>query len=107
VARATGYHVAEKIGASGRLIGLDPLPERVAVATEKNRYPNVEFRVGCAELLKDIPDKSIDVAYLSSVFHWISQSRLLWGIGRVLKDGGRVGLTTNAKEWHVQPLLLS
>jgi ubiquinone/menaquinone biosynthesis C-methylase UbiE len=93
------FHVSEQLGANGRLIGLDPLPERIAVATEKNRYPNVEFCVGSAEDLAKIPDDSIDVVYLSAVFHWILRKAVaLREIGRVLKIGGKVGFTTNAKE---------
>lgn len=91
--------IADRLGAHGRLIGIDPLPERIAVANEKNQYPNVTFRVGAAEELREVPNGSIDAVYLSSVFHWIrDKARALAEIHRVLKPNGRVGLTTNAKE---------
>lgn len=94
-----GFWVAEQIGATGKVIGYDPLPERIAVASEKNRHKNAEFHVGSAEDLSRIPDSSIDVVYLSSVFHWVEhKSKALREIHRVLKAGGKVGLTTNAKE---------
>jgi SAM-dependent methyltransferase len=41
----------------------------------------------------------VDLVYLSAVFHWVpDKERALAEINRVLKPGGRIGLTTNAKE---------
>lgn len=92
-------HVLETVGPEGRVTGIDPLPERIAIAVEKNSHPNGEFHVGGAEDLSVVADNSIDVVYLSAVFHWIAdKKRTLTEIRRVLKPGGRVGLTTNAKE---------
>src|SRR5512133_317832 len=94
-----GFHVAEVLGATGTLVGLDPLADRISVARQKNLYPNVEFRVGSAENLSGLASDSIDVVYLSAVFHWVEQkATALREINRVLKVGGRIGLTTNAKE---------
>jgi len=93
------FHVAETVGASGHVLGIDPLPERIAVARRKNLYPNVAFRVGVAEDLSTIEAASVDVVYLSAVFHWIAnKAGALREIFRVLKNGGRLGITTNAKE---------
>lgn len=94
-----GAYVLNLIGPSGRFIGIDPLPERIALAKEKQLAANAEFRVGIGEELSFLPDESVDVVYLSSVFHWITDKpKALREIRRVLKRGGRVGLTTGARE---------
>ncbi|HEY6008904.1 MAG TPA: class I SAM-dependent methyltransferase, partial [Geobacteraceae bacterium] len=94
-----GFHVLEKIGPAGRFIGIDPLEERVRIANGKNRHANAEFRIGVGEDLGFIEGNSVDAVYLSAVFHWITDKpKALREIHRVLKAGGRVGLTTGARE---------
>lgn len=94
-----GFYVLEQIGPRGRFLGIDPLPERIGIAAKNNRFPNAQFLVASAEDLSFIPNDSIDVVYLSAVFHWIAdKEKALEEIRRVLKPGGKVGLTTGAKE---------
>ena len=93
------FLVLEEIGSRGKLTGIDPLPERVAIAVRKNRFPNAAFQVASAEDLGFIPSESIDVVYLNAAFHWIpDKKKALDEIQRVLKPGGKVGLTTGARE---------
>ena len=85
-------HVAQLIGPSGRVVGIDPLPLRIEIARNKS-IANFEARVGQAEDLSAFADSSFDVVYLNSVFHWVvDKPRALDEIMRVLKPGGRVGL---------------
>ena len=93
-------HLLEtKLDIDGKLIAIDPLEERIKVADEKNRYSNGEFRVGSAEDLSFLEDGTVDVVYLSSVFHWVpDKQKALAEIFRVLKPGGKVGITTGARE---------
>jgi ubiquinone/menaquinone biosynthesis C-methylase UbiE len=94
-----GRHVAEIIGPSGSYRGIDPLVDRVRIAEEKNRHPNAVYRTGNAEDLGFQADESIGVAFLNEVFHWIvDKESALREIFRVLKPGGKIGLTTGAKE---------
>jgi len=95
-----GLHVLEKkLDPAGKLIGIDPLEERIKVAKAKNRYSNGHFLVGSAEDLSFLVAESIDHVYLSSVFHWVPDKRkALSEIFRVLKPGGKVGITTGARE---------
>ena len=81
------------------VVGIDPLPERVALARE--RAPGIRFEVGSAEDLAVFADASFDVVCLSAVFHWIEdKARALREFARVLRPRGRLGVTTLPKELH-------
>lgn len=94
-----GRHVISLIGQAGNFVGIDPLGERIKIANEKNEYANAIFRIGNAEDLSPISANSFDVVYLNAVFHWVLNKEVaLQEIVRVLKPGGKVGITTGAKE---------
>ena len=83
----------------GVYIGIDPLPERVKIANEKNAHGNATYKIARAEDLGFIKDNTIDIVYLSAVYHWIADKpKALKEVHRVLKVGGKVGLNTGAKE---------
>jgi SAM-dependent methyltransferase len=55
----------------------------------------VRFEVGQAEALGDFEDASFDAVCMSSVLHWVSdKAKALAEIRRVLRPGGRLGVTT-------------
>ncbi len=87
-------YVAVLVGPRGRVIGRDPLENRIAIA--QSRASDVlTFGVGRAEDLSEFGDGQFDVVYLNSVFHWIAdKSQALREVFRVLKAGGRIGLNT-------------
>jgi ubiquinone/menaquinone biosynthesis C-methylase UbiE len=94
-----GRYLAAIIGQEGRLIGIDPLEDRVRIANEKNLHQNSSYSIGVAEDLSHIPDQSVNIVILNAVFHWVvDKEKALKEIYRVLKPGGRVGITTGAKE---------
>jgi arsenite methyltransferase len=93
-----GAYVADIVGPTGRVIGIDPLPLRVELAKRKNR-PSFQPEVGRAEDLSGFAKQSFDAVYLNSVIHWLpDQPAVLREVRRILKPNGRVGFTTRAKE---------
>src|SRR5262245_23109530 len=85
-------HIADLVGPSGHVLGIDPLPPRIALAQAKAR-PNLEFLVGDAYDLSSLADSSFDVVCLNAVFHWLPEKmRPLREFARVLKAGGRIGI---------------
>lgn len=91
-------HVADLVGASGSVIGIDPLPLRIALAQRKSRS-NLEFKVGNAYDLSALPADGFEVVYLNAVFHWLPEKiEPLRQIHRVLKQGGRLGISTGSRE---------
>ncbi|MCP3398874.1 MULTISPECIES: class I SAM-dependent methyltransferase [unclassified Bradyrhizobium] len=84
--------VAGLAGPTGRVIGIDPLENRIAIARLR-ASETLTFDVGRAEDLSRFGPAEFDAVYLNSVFHWIADKRLaLREIERVLKPGGRIGL---------------
>jgi ubiquinone/menaquinone biosynthesis C-methylase UbiE len=91
--------LAERVGPAGAVVGIDPLPERIALARSRNA--ELRFAVGGAEDLSAFPDQGFDAVCLNAVFHWIGDKpRALAEIHRVLRPGGRVGITTSPKDLY-------
>jgi SAM-dependent methyltransferase len=85
--------VANLVGPEGEVVGIDPLPLRVDIASR--REGNFRAQVGRAEDLSAFADGSFDVVYLNSVFHWVADKpKALSEIRRVLRRGGRLGVNS-------------
>ncbi|MCS6970539.1 MAG: arsenite methyltransferase [Planctomycetota bacterium] len=89
-----------KVGAAGRVIGVDMTPEMVARAranlvgyTARTGLRNIEFRLGEIEHLP-LADASIDVVISNCVINLSPDKPQVWReIARVLKPGGRVAIS--------------
>lgn len=91
-------HVADIVGNDGIVHAIDPLPLRMEIAKKIGR-PNLKAEAGRAEDLSRFSEASFDAVYFNSVFHWISDQELvLRECRRVLRTGGRVGISAAAKE---------
>ncbi len=87
------FLAANRVGQSGRVIGVDMTPEMVALAREnasKNDFTNVEFRLGEIENLP-VADNSIDVIISNCVINLSpDKARVFSEAFRVLKSKGRL-----------------
>jgi SAM-dependent methyltransferase len=89
-----------KVGAQGRVIGVDMTPEMLAKARKNNAsyrkrsgLSNVEFRLGEIEHLP-LADASVDVVISNCVLNLSPDKPQVWReIARVLKPGGRVAVS--------------
>jgi ubiquinone/menaquinone biosynthesis C-methylase UbiE len=84
----------QRVGAAGRVSGIDAGPEMIEVARRKaaKRNTEIDFRVEPIEALT-FPNQSFDVVLSSLMMHHLPDDlkpRALAEIGRVLKPGGRV-----------------
>lgn len=84
----------DRVGETGRVVGVDPGPRQIARARSKAARQNraVDFQLGVIERLA-FPDQSFDVVLSTMMMHHLPDDlkrRGLAEIARVLKSGGRL-----------------
>jgi ubiquinone/menaquinone biosynthesis C-methylase UbiE len=86
--------VQRRVGATGRVAGIDPGSEQIARARSKAAHRNlpIDFQVGVIEQLA-FPDSTFDVVFSTIMMHHLPAPLKRQGlseIARVLKPGGRL-----------------
>ncbi|WP_178086916.1 class I SAM-dependent methyltransferase [Methylacidimicrobium tartarophylax] len=90
-------HVANLVGPQGKVLGIDPSFQRIAIA-KRREAAGLSFEVAGSDNLSAFASSSFDRVYLNYVFHWIDKKEeTLRQIYRILKPGGRIGISTGSK----------
>jgi len=94
------FLAAQRVGAQGKVIGVDMTPEMLArarqnaiVFKDRTGLDNVDFRQGQIEALP-VGDATVDVVLSNCVLNLSPDQPTVWKeIARVLKPGGRVSIS--------------
>ncbi len=85
---------ANKVGRSGKVIGIDmtdEMLEKARINAKNNGYENVEFRKGDIETRIPVDDNSVDAVISNCVINLtVDKTSAFKEIHRILRDGGRM-----------------
>ncbi len=102
VGAGTGLFTRTLVGRAAQVVAVEPdaRMRRVLAA----RSPGVRVVEGSGESIP-LPDASADGVFVSSAWHWLDHQRAVPEIGRVLRDGGRLGLIWTSRDREVDWVL--
>ena len=86
-------YLAELVGPTGKVIGVDPDCARIKLAQESYQHiaENLTFVEGCGDKFPDMDQGKYDLIFSSSVLHWIFNKEQVFSAAyRSLKPGGKV-----------------
>lgn len=98
IGAGTGLLSRALLGKVRRVIAVEPDDRMRAVLQE--RSPGIEALAGRGESIP-LPDACADAVLASSAWHWMNPDLAIPEIGRVLRDGGRFGVTWPGRDREV------
>ena len=98
VGAGTGLFTRTLLGRVREVIAVEPDSRMREVLTA--RSPGVRVVEGQGESIP-LPDAAADAMFVSSAWHWMDPERAIPEIGRVLRDGGRLGLVWTSRDREV------
>ena len=87
-------YLAELVGPTGKVIGVDPDCARIKLAQESYQHiENLTFVEGCGDKFPDMELGKYDLIFSNYVLHWIINKEQVLSIAyRSLKPGGKIAL---------------
>jgi len=104
------FLASDRVGSTGKVIGVDMTPEMVGKAREngvKGEYENVEFRLGEIENLP-VADNHVDIVLSNCVINLVPDKKKVFReMNRVLKPGGRFMISDIVLEKALPDVILN
>ena len=98
VGAGTGLFTRTLVGRAAQVIAVEPDARMRTVLAA--RSPGVRAVEGRGESIP-LPDAAADAVFVSSAWHWMDHEKAVPEIGRVLRDGGRLGLIWTSRDREV------
>jgi len=98
VGAGTGLFTRTLMDKAAQVIAVEPDARMRKVLAA--RSPGVRVVEGQGESIP-LPDAAADAVFVSSAWHWMDPERAIPEIGRVLRDGGRLGLVWTSRDRDV------
>ena len=98
VGAGTGLFTRTLVGRVAQVIAVEPDARMRNVLAA--RSAGVRAVEGRGEAIP-LPDAAADAVFVSSAWHWMDHQRAVPEIGRVLRDGGRLGLIWTSRDREV------
>jgi SAM-dependent methyltransferase len=98
VGAGTGLFTRTLVDRAAQVIAVEPDARMRKVLME--RSPGVRALEGRGESIP-LADAAADAVFVSSAWHWMDHDRTIPEIGRVLRDGGRLGLIWTSRDREV------
>jgi SAM-dependent methyltransferase len=95
LAAGTGLFTRALFGRAAQVIAVEPDERMRAVLTR--RSPQLRVLEGWGEAIP-LPDGCADAVFVSTAWHWFDPERAVPEIARVLKPGGRLGVTWTSRD---------
>jgi SAM-dependent methyltransferase len=95
LAAGTGLFTRALLGRAARVVAVEP-DDRMRDVLAR-RSPGVDVRRGWGESMP-LPDASADAVFVSTAWHWLDLPRAVPEIARVLRPGGRLGVTWTSRD---------
>ena len=95
VGAGTGKLTRALVDAGAEAVAIDPDAEMLAAL--RDTTPGVPTFVGTGERMP-LPDASVDAVVFGQTWHWVDAAAASTEAGRVLRDGGVLGLVWNLRD---------
>jgi SAM-dependent methyltransferase len=98
VGAGTGLFTRRLVDRAAQVVAVEPDARMRKVLTA--RSPGVRVIEGRGESIP-LPDAAADAVFVSTAWHWMNHERAVPEVGRVLRDGGRLGLIWTSRDREV------
>ena len=95
--------LSELVGDKGRIVGLDPIAERIVQAKKYNPADNIEYYTAFGRDACQYGENEFDVVVAGTVMHWLTpeeKKQTFRSVYRALKPNGGTFLFNIMKKWN-------